>query len=278
MGEPTQPVVAHRGCPLAYRVAGDGPPVVLIQGVGVHGDGWRPQVEALASSYRCLTFDNRGLGRSAPAGAPITVEQMAEDTLALMDALGWDSAHLIGHSLGGPVALQLALTAPSRVRSLALLCTFASGRAAAPLSRRMLWAGLRVQFGTRRVRRRAFLELVLPPAALRGADRDALAESLAVSFGRDLGDQPPVVRDQLRAMRQFDATDRLAQLSGVPALVVSATHDPIAPPRLGRVLAGGIPGARYVEVPDASHGLPIHRPDRLNELLLEHLASAQTSS
>lgn len=267
-------VLTYHGCPLSYRVTGAGPPVLLVQGVGVHGDGWRPQVDRLAARYRCLMFDNRGMGRSQPAGASVTVEQMADDARALMDAQGWEAAHVVGHSLGGPVALHLALTARDRVRSLALLCSFARGPAVAPLSRRMVWAGTRFQFGPRGVRRRAFLELVLPPDALRGADRDALADSLAPVFGHDLADQPPVVREQLRAMRRYDATPRLGELGGVPALVVSAAWDPIAPPGLGRQLAAGIPGARYVEVADASHGLPVQHPERVTALLEEHFAAA----
>src|SRR5262249_35234257 len=99
----------HRDCRLTYHVEGEGPPVVLIQGVGVHGNGWSPQVEGLKDRYRCLTFDNRGMGDSQPMGSKITVEQMAEDIGVLMNAEGWDSAHVVGHSLGGPVALQLAL-------------------------------------------------------------------------------------------------------------------------------------------------------------------------
>jgi pimeloyl-ACP methyl ester carboxylesterase len=264
----------HRGCHLAYAVRGEGPPVLFIQGVGVHGDGWAPQVDALADRYQCLTFDNRGMGQSRPAAVPVTVEQMADDARALMDARGWGSAHVVGHSLGGPVALQLALTHRDRVRGLCLLCTFARGRDAAPLSRRMLWAGLRVQFGTRAVRRRAFLELVMPPAALRGIDRDVLAASLAPTFGHDLGEQPAVVPAQLRAMRAYDAIPRLAELAGLPTLVVGAEHDPIAPPSLGRALAAGIPGARFVELPDASHGVTISDPGRVNALLVEHLSAA----
>lgn len=264
----------HRGCHLAYATRGAGPPVLFVQGVGVHGDGWRPQVEALADRYECLTFDNRGMGRSQPAAVPVTVEQMADDARVLLEARGWDSAHVVGHSLGGPAALQLALAHRDRVRSLTLLCTFASGRRAAPLSRRMMWAGLRVRFGPRGVRRRAFLELVLPPAALRGADRGATAASLAPLFGHDLGDQPAVVPAQLEAMRAYDATPRLAELAGLPTLVVSAEHDPIAPPALGRALAAAVPGARFVELANASHGVPVSEPGRVNTLLVEHLATA----
>jgi pimeloyl-ACP methyl ester carboxylesterase len=276
--DPTAPsVLTHHGCPISYRVTGTGPPVLLVQGVGVHGDGWRPQVDRLADRYRCLTFDNRGMGHSLPAGTPITVEQMADDARALMDTQGWEAAHVVGHSLGGPVAIHLALTARARVRSLALLCSFARGRAVAPLSWRMVWAGTRSQFGPRGVRRRAFLELVLPPGALRGADRSALAEALAPVLGHDLADQPPVVREQLTAMRRYDATPRLGELGGVPTLVVSAAWDPIAPPGLGQLMAAGILGARYIEVEDASHGLPVQYPERVTALLDEHFTMADAA-
>src|SRR5262245_38461476 len=158
--------VEHRGCRLAYDLRGDGPSVLLIQGVGVHGDGWTPQTDALASKYRCVSFDNRGMGRSQPAGGPITVEQMADDAIAVLDAEKVEAAHVVGHSLGGLVALRLALEARPRVRSLTLMCTFADGKAAAPLTLRMMWLGMRTRIGTRRMRRRGFLRLVMPAAAL----------------------------------------------------------------------------------------------------------------
>jgi pimeloyl-ACP methyl ester carboxylesterase len=76
-------------------------------------------------------------------------------------------------------------------------------------------------------------------------------------------------------MRAADAAPRLGELAGVPTLVVNGAHDPIAPPRAGRALAAGIPGSRYVEQPDASHGMPIHQPGLVNALLLDHLAAAE---
>jgi pimeloyl-ACP methyl ester carboxylesterase len=245
--------------------------VLFIQGVGVQGAGWRPQTDDLAAGYTCLTFDNRGMARSQPAGAAITVAQMADDARAVLDAERVAAAHVVGHSLGGPVALQLALDARDRVRSLALLCSFTGGRTAAPLTPRMAWLGLRARVGTRAMRRRGFLRLVLPP----GATADAGA--LAALFGHDLADQPPVVGAQLRAMRAADLTDRLGELAGLPALVVAAAHDPIAPPRAGRAVVAGLAGARYVEVADASHGLPITHAGLVNGLLREHFAAAESA-
>lgn len=266
----------HRGCRLAYRVCGIGPRVLFIQGTGLHGDGWRPQMDDLAKRYQCLSFDNRGVGKSQPCGEAITVRQMAEDALVLMDAQGWDSAHLVGHSLGGLVALHLALNARTRVRSLSLLCTFARGREATRLSWEMFWLGLRTYLGTRRMRRRAFTQFVLPPEL--PGDRDAWAERLAPIFGHDLADHPPAVMKQMAAMRAYDATPHLHQLAGLPTLVVGARHDRIARPDVVRALASGIPGCRLVEFGDAAHGVTIQCADRINALLDEHFSLIESGS
>src|SRR4051794_11487535 len=106
------PTLAREGFSLHYEVAGDADPKVLfIQGCGVGGDGWRPQLEALSATHRVLSFDNRGYGRSGTSN-DITVRAMTDDATALLDALGWEAAHVVGHSLGGVIAQQLALDAP----------------------------------------------------------------------------------------------------------------------------------------------------------------------
>jgi pimeloyl-ACP methyl ester carboxylesterase len=261
--------VLHNGCQLTYESQGSGPPAVFIQGVGVHGGAWAPQINVLAAHYECLSFDNRGMGGSQPLGARLTIEQMAEDTLALMDAQGWESAHLVGHSMGGMIALHVALSARNRARSLSLLCSFPRGRDATRLTPGMFWTGLRTRIGTRPQRRKAFLEIVMPRAALEQSDSAGLAAKLAPLFGHDLADQPPVSMKQLSAMGRYDATPRLHELVGLPTLVVSATHDRIARPEVGRAMAAAIPGARFIEIPDASHGATIQHSERINALLLE---------
>lgn len=247
----------------------------MIQGSGVGAAGWGPQVDALRSSFTCLCFDNRGYGESQPVGGRLTVERMAEDALALMDAQGWTDAHVVGHSLGGLVALFLAHAAPARVRSLALLCTFASGAVPTRLTPWLIGAGLRTRLGTRRSRRDAFLQMILSPSELARVDRDALARHLGELFGRPLERQPRIVMDQLRAMRNADATPFLHALDSIPSLVVSAEHDRIAPPSAGHALAAAIPGARYVEITGTAHACTILEADRINALLLEHLASVE---
>ena len=102
----------------------------------------------------------------------------------------------------------------------------------------MLGTAIRSRVGTRRMRRRAFVELVMPREYLATQDRDRLCADLGTLFGRDLADQPPIVMQQLRAMGRYDASEKLAALRGIPTLVVSATHDCIARPAYGRALAG----------------------------------------
>ncbi|MDX2198147.1 MAG: alpha/beta hydrolase [Phycisphaerae bacterium] len=257
---------------MIYKVEGAGPAILFIQGVGMHATSWRPQIDAFRASHCCVTFEHRGLGGSDAAVGRVSIEGMADDALAVLNAAGVDAVHVVGHSLGGVVAQQLALSHRVRVRSLSLLCTFPAGRRAAPLSWRMIWLGLRSQVGTRAMRRRGFLRLVMPPGRIE--NEAELAARLAELFGHDLGEQPKVVPAQLRALRRSDLCARLPELAGLPTLVVSAFHDPIAPPALGRELAKRIAGARYVEVGDASHGMPISHAGVVNGALAAHLADA----
>ncbi len=269
------PVLSRLDVAIAYEVAGRGVPVLFVQGIGVAGSGWRPQVEALQDQHKCVTYDNRGLGASVPCTGPITVKAMADDARALMDALGWDSAHVVGHSMGGAIALQLALDHPARVRSLSLMCTFARGSDGARLTPWVLRMTVRTRLGTRRMKRRAYLEMLYPSAYLETQDREALAAHIMPMIGRDLAVQPAVLVQQLRALSKHDVYDRLGALSGIPTWVVSARHDRIAPPESGRRLADAIPGARFDLAEDAAHGLPLHRVDWVNARLRAFLQDAE---
>jgi pimeloyl-ACP methyl ester carboxylesterase len=265
------PIIETSGARLSYTRTGDGPAVLFVQGVGIVGEGWRPQIEVLKKDFTCVSFDNRGIGGSSILGPhPLSVEAMAEDALAILDGERIDRFHLVGHSLGGVVAQEIALRVPARVRSLSLLCTFARGKQGARLTWDIVVAGLKTKLGTRKMRRKAFLELVMPAKHLAElSDVDAYAMELAPLFGHDLADQPAIAMKQLSALGRYDAVDRLSALT-VPTLVVAATHDRIALPAFGQELAKAIPDAKYVEVEDAGHGVPIHRPELVNDLLRRH--------
>ena len=119
---------ADRGpASLYYESRGRGPAVLLVMGLGMTLAAWWRTVPVLAASFRVLTFDNRGVGRSEPAALPYTVAQMADDAIAVLDAAGEDAAHVYGISLGGMVAQEAALRHPERVRALVLGATTPGG-------------------------------------------------------------------------------------------------------------------------------------------------------
>jgi pimeloyl-ACP methyl ester carboxylesterase len=259
---------------LYYEVTGEGTPVIFIQGVGVIGAGWQYQTAALADEFQCLSFDNRGIGKSTTTAKALTVEQMAQDTVALMDALGYKQAHIVGHSLGGIVAQEVALAAPERVRSLSLLCTFAKGAQGARMTPAVIWMGLRTRIGSRTMRRRAFLEMLFAAEYLAHQETDALAARLKPVLGRDLADSPPILMKQLSALGAYDGSARMQRLASIPTVVVTGAHDPIALPEYGAQLAALIPGARHIDISGSAHGVILQEPDRINTLLRDHFRAA----
>ena len=236
--------IETKGGRIHYSREGEGPAVLLIQGVGVIGNGWKPQVDGLKDAFTLISIDNRGIGLSSPASAALSIEDMAADALAVAEGEGIERFHLVGHSMGGVIAQHTALTTPGRVLSLALLCTFLKGRQGTMVAPALLGAAIRSRIGTRRMRRRAFVKLVMPREYLASQNRDRLCEELGDLFGRDLADQPAIVMQQLRAMGRFDASQKLTALRDLPTLVISAALDGIARPQYGRALADAIPGAR----------------------------------
>lgn len=268
------PTIATKNARVQYWKTGAGPAVVLVQGAGVIGEGWRPQIDALKDRYTVIWIDNRGIGQSALTTGTLTVEDMADDVLAVVDAEGIERFHLAGHSMGGLIAQQVALCRPARVISLGLLCTFLIGRQGSAMSLPLLLIAIRSRIGTRRMRRHAFVEMVMPHEYLGTVDRDALCEGLQGLFGRDLADQPPILMQQVKAMSRFDASRRLHALAHIPTLVLSASQDLIARPEYGRALAGAIPGSRFVEVAGAGHAVTIQRADEVNPILTAHIDAA----
>jgi 3-oxoadipate enol-lactonase len=255
---------------VSYSRTGTGEPVLLIQGVGAVGNAWRPQIDALASRYSVITIDNRGIGASSITEGALTIESMADDAVAILDAEGIGRCHVVGHSMGGLIAMQIALTSPRRVKSLTLLCTFPDGRSGSRLTWNTFLTGVRTRLGTRRSRRNAFLSLVLSKAGMRRSVRDELAVRMTGLFARDLAEQPPIIMRQLRAMSRYDAKWRLRCLSSIRTLVVSGEEDRIAKPEYGWALALAIRSATYVELKGAAHAVPIESPQLINGLLLEH--------
>ena len=249
--------------PAHIGTRGSGPRVLLVQGTGAAGRAWAPQVDALADDYELAWYDAPGMGERP--GRPGSVADMAADAASVMDALGWPDAAVLGHSLGGVIAQQLALSAPGRVRGLGLLCTFAQGRGALSLDPTTMWIQTRTSFGTRAMRRRAFYELIRHPDL--PIDEPHI-QAIEEVFGRTLDALPPAAFAQVWALVRTDLSASLPEVR-CPSLVVSGRHDRVAPPVQGERLAAAL--GCPLELVDGGHALPVQQADALNQLLRDHL-------
>jgi pimeloyl-ACP methyl ester carboxylesterase len=276
------------GAELAYDEAGRGPAVVLVHAGLADRRMWEPQFAALADRHRVIRYDWRGYGESGDAAGPV---RRHEDLLALLDALGIESAALVGCSYGGAHALDAALAAPGRVTALGLVCSAISGYE--------IWtpemAALAAEQGSSGIpaeRLRAYGDHTA--AEVDPADVAAMAAAnvrlMVVGPYRDPADLDPAVHERALEMcrgvfqREWSgpgvaeldpdrpALGRLTEVA-VPVLVVNGTHDLPAVQDMAGVLADSIPGARRLDLP-AGHLPSLETPDELTRALAEFLATA----
>ncbi len=250
---------------IAWERRGAGVPLVLIHGLGYARWGWEPVADVLAERYEIILLDNRGIGESdAPPGVYSTAE-MAEDIVRVLDEAGVEKAHVVGTSLGGMIAQELALTKPERVGRLVLVCTTPGGENAAPMPRETVLLLARAPKLDREVALRKFVE-----NALSSDPPDAIVERILAH--RRQTDQPlSAWLSQVGAGMTFDAWDRLPELR-IPTLVLHGTGDVVVDPANADLLAARIPGARLELFPACGHLLFWEEPERFVEVVGEFLA------
>lgn len=257
---------------LAYRTFGQqGPPVLFIMGFGMPGAVWGPQVGELQRDHRCCHYDHLGIGDSDRGPFLRTMSAMAEDATRILDELSWDRAHMVGVSMGGMIAQELALQYHDRCRSLTLIATHGGARIASLptlLGMRLFLRGL---FGGRKARLESLPRLLYPDEFLESMDPSGLRESLNVRLGR-----PPPLRavlGQLYAVWGHSTESRLSQI-GLPTLLVRPGKDILVRPTQTDRLAQRIPNARVLRFDDAGHGVTFQKAAMLNAALRAHFASA----
>lgn len=261
---------------IAFTRHGDrGPRVLMIMGMGMRGRVWRPQVEELSRDHRLVTFDNRGVGDSEEAPGAWGMKDMAGDALRVMDAAGWDRAHVVGVSMGGMIAQELALAAPSRVTSLTLIATHAGGPSSRVPPLRGVRGFLQVNLLPPEERHHALAYLLYPADYLRVADRGAMARRME----EQLGSRPsPRTRlGQLRAVMTHDTRSRLASLR-MPVQTIRAGRDGLVSPREQARLASLVPGDDDVLYDFAGHGLIFQCARAINARLRRWFAAHETAS
>jgi len=255
------------GCEIYYEVHGQGDPLVLIMGLRRNVEWWFRQIPALSEHFQVIAFDNRGAGRSDKPVMENSIPLFADDTAGLMDALDISKAQILGISMGGYIAQELALNYPEKVKSLVLGCTGCGGERAVIMS-------------PERMEKFTANKGLTPEEILR--------KDMVIYFSDDYVDQHPekieeFVEISMRHyqpadafLRQFDAClrhdtgDRLNQLS-TPTLIMTGDDDPLVPPQNSHILKDLIPGADLSVFAGGRHCFFIETADQFNKNAIDFL-------
>jgi aminoacrylate hydrolase len=259
------PTVSIGDADIYYEEQGHGPALMLVPGLSGQGVFWTNQVREFSRDFRVIVHDHRGAGKSTHSRITYSVEQMADDALRLMDKLGVDAAHFVGHSTGGAIGQVIAQDQPDRLRSLVLSATW-GGRD----------AYFRRLFETRKetllaLGVEAYLRasvLVLAPPAWVSANDAAITEQhrLAVTASAPV----EVMASRIDAIVAFDRRDRLGGIRA-PTLVIVAADDMVTPRFYSEELAQRIPGAKLVVLDSGGHFVPQVAPGPYNEAVAAFL-------
>lgn len=234
---------------ISWERHGSGPSLLLIHGLGYARWGWEPVVEPLARSFDVILFDNRGVGESDAPPGPYSAAEMAGDALQVLDEASVERAHVVGTSLGGMIAQELALGWPERVEKLVLACTTPGGPEAFPMPQRT------VDLMLARVSLREYVENALEPDA-----RPELVERILEHRERTAQRFEPWAA-QAAAGASFDAYDRLGSVAA-PTLVQHGDGDVVVDPRNADLLAAAIPDARVSIYAGCGHLFMWQEPER----------------
>ena len=249
---------------LDYERGGSGPPLLMIMGMSGTALHWgEPFLAELRRDFDVIAYDHRGVGESSPLEGGVTIPQMAEDAANLMAALEIEAAHVLGISMGGMVAQELALARPEMVRSLTLGCTYCGGEGSSVTSPEVLQRlTLAMMSGDRDRALRAGWEANVSHGMV--DDADAYARFLGVAERRAVA--IPVIMAQLQAIAAHDTSARLRELS-MPTLVIHGTEDQILPVENGRLVASRVPGSQLEILDGVGHLFFWELPVRSAELV-----------
>jgi 3-oxoadipate enol-lactonase len=244
---------------IAWERHGTGEHLLLIHGLGYARWGWEPVLAGLAERFHVLLFDNRGIGESDAPPGPYTVAAMAADAIQVLDEAGVRRAKVVGTSLGGMVAQEVALSYPERVDRLVLACTTPGGPRAHPMPQVTVDLIAEAPTLEPAVALRRFVENALSPGTV--AERPELVERI-LAHRLATAQQPAAWAAQAAAGAAFDAYDRLPGLAA-PTLVQTGTDDVVVDPRNADVLADLLPDARTERFAAAGHLFFWEQPERV---------------
>ena len=266
MEQPPVRFTPANGITIAFRDSGSaGYPLILINGFASTMDMWNPPfLEGLARVFRVIVFDNRGTGFTSLAETPFSIPLFAEDSAALMDALGIARAHILGLSMGASVAQELVLAHPGRVNRLVLVSGTCGGERMVMMQPEV-WERLSDKSGTGTEMAERMFSVLFPEDWRAANDPWQYCPTVRETTSGE------VTARQAEALFGWPGSfHRLPEIR-CPALVVTGADDVVIPPENSRVLAGRIPGARLLEIPGAGHGMQYQYPKQLAGVVAEFL-------
>ena len=260
-------VHAADGTRIHYEVTGRprATPILMIQGLGASKNAWNLQRIAMATRFRSISLDNRGAGRSDKPTQPFTLEQMADDAIAVLDATGVETAHVVGASMGGVISQIIAVKYPHRVRSLTLVCTACRNH---PWRQELLqsWAHTAEEKGMIEVGKEAAQWVMSPRSFRRLVPAFTWMGPLAALRPR----HSFVSQIQAILDTREDLVDELSSITA-PTMVIVGNQDILTPRGDSEEIAERIPNAELVVISGAAHGLMMEHSTTFNKILIEFL-------
>jgi 3-oxoadipate enol-lactonase len=259
------------GVELAYEARGSGAPLVMIHGAQGDQTMFAGLASACASGFCVLTFDQRGSGLSEKPDVDYSIAMLADDTAALIDSVGFSPAHVIGVSMGGMIAQELALRHPGKVRSLVLGCTTPGGLKAIRNDQSAFARAYSLAPMTAEDRGKALAEAVFSKGHL--ARHPEIIPAM-IEARRNRPIDPAALSHRMAALAVHDTYDRLPQI-GCPTLVITGKDDALIPWENSRLIVERIPGAKLEVLEPAGHCFWLERPEESLAAIMRFLSAQE---
>jgi pimeloyl-ACP methyl ester carboxylesterase len=268
------PTLGINGINMYYEISGEGIPLVLIMGLRRNIEWWYCQIPELSKHFRVIAFDNRGAGRSDKPAMEYSIRLFADDTAGLMEALGIESANVLGVSMGGYIAQELAINYPEKVRSLVLGCTSCGGKRAVRMSEEKMKKFTANEGLTPEEILRKDIDIIFSDRFI-AENPDKIKKYMEISLRYY---QPPeAFLRQFAACLKHDTAERLSTIK-VPVLIATGDDDPLVPPQNSFLLKELLPAAELSIFPNLRHGFFMEEPVKFNHKIIEFFKSKEVKS
>jgi pimeloyl-ACP methyl ester carboxylesterase len=260
--------ISINGLNLYYELHGSGPPLMLIAGLASDSQSWLPVIEDLSSQYKLILPDNRGTGRTKPMEVVSSISLMADDLAALIKHLELKNVHVMGHSMGGFIAIDLAARYPELLDKLILAGTASSNS----MRNNILFENWAINIRKGMDPETWFRELFCWIFTERFfEDQDALDEAVRIAIDYPFPQSPQAFNNQVKALASYNGSQYLEKISN-STLVITGREDLLYPMETARILAANIPGANLAIIDGAAHALFTEQPKTFTDHVLAYLS------